>query len=663
MTTLIENALAQNRAEELGYDVWPHFVMPLFFDKLDLSRAKKPRIVMGGRGCGKTMLLRYLSHQSAFSRARASIPAEQLSHIGVYWRADTQFANTMTGGNVPDSTWRSAFQHSLAINVGSEILKSLISIATSSVNAFTEERVRNLDFSALRAFDSEIPSRFDELLAWLRGRDWGLQSWMNNPQTANPCVFLPTQPFLKGLIEIIQAQLLVLKSACICVYIDEYENLLKDQQRLINTLLKHSEPPLVFNLAMKRNGMKTKETVGEECITDIADYRTHDLDFLLSETQFSVYAAEILFIRLAFAKSGYDAEIDIESLKDPAALAKRRGSEYQAAILRKAEGIFPGLSQSQLASYVFEDSALVGALRRSIERRLKQLGFTSDADKFLPSEFKEAAIIVPALLHRKAAQPEAILLELGKLARGESNKFTGKTNWIHNNFYGCLLQLYAPYDRPCPIYAGFDSYISLASGNLRHFLELCHKGLRRIDTVASPDALSIPIDEQAEAAKQASTAFMTEVRGFGRLGNRLHAFILTLGSIFAIAHRRATQSEPEITHFGINRGTASLSEDDLDFFREALKWSVLNYTPATKLKDPLEPADNDWILNPIYAPYFHISFRKKRKLAISSDDIAVAIRGNPEQRRELLRRFSVTFGDGVGLEEPSLFSGGEMHAA
>ena len=57
----IQRAFVKNRAEELGYDVWKHFAVPPFYDRLDLADAKKPRII-GGRGCGKTMLLRYLSH-------------------------------------------------------------------------------------------------------------------------------------------------------------------------------------------------------------------------------------------------------------------------------------------------------------------------------------------------------------------------------------------------------------------------------------------------------------------------------------------------------------------------------------------------------------------------------------------------------------------------
>jgi hypothetical protein len=58
MATNIQGIFAKNRAEELGDDVWEQFVVPPFYDRLDLTTARKPRLIIGGRGCGKTMLLR-----------------------------------------------------------------------------------------------------------------------------------------------------------------------------------------------------------------------------------------------------------------------------------------------------------------------------------------------------------------------------------------------------------------------------------------------------------------------------------------------------------------------------------------------------------------------------------------------------------------------------
>src|SRR5712671_1179025 len=120
-----QSVLSKNRAEELGGDVWKHFVIPHFYPRLDLTTAKKPRLIIGGRGCGKTMLLRYLSHQSMFSKHRSRGAAEPPKHIGLYWRTDTQFANLMAKRDTPDDVWSAAFCHMAALVLGLEVLHSL----------------------------------------------------------------------------------------------------------------------------------------------------------------------------------------------------------------------------------------------------------------------------------------------------------------------------------------------------------------------------------------------------------------------------------------------------------------------------------------------------------------------------------------------------------
>src|SRR5205823_5161908 len=100
----LQKLLAINRAEELGYDVWEQFVIPPFYNLLSVGSTRKPQVIIGGRGCGKTMLLRYLSHESTFSRNRSEIPPAALRHIGLYWRADTQFASLMKRRGVEDDT-------------------------------------------------------------------------------------------------------------------------------------------------------------------------------------------------------------------------------------------------------------------------------------------------------------------------------------------------------------------------------------------------------------------------------------------------------------------------------------------------------------------------------------------------------------------------------
>jgi len=653
---VIQNVLTKNRAEELGYDMWEHFVLPPFYDLLDLQTARKPRLVIGGRGCGKTMLLRYLSHQTIFSPSRPSVPREASLNIGLYWKADTQFANAMYKRGVPEDTWRAAFMHMAALIIGIEVLSSLKSIATCRTPLLDHSELVKLNFRRLRAFDQGLPVAPEELAACLEEKLWGLESWVNDVRKVQEPQFLPGPKFILRLIETVRSQVATLKETVYLVYLDEYENLCGYQQEIINTWLKHTEPPLIFIPATKRRAFENRQTTGPESLSDIHDFRQHDLEkYLIDDKDFSVFAAEILFHRLALG-GVQGLPVNPADLRDPSKLEERKSSAYRKRVLASAERMFPGVSQHDLALGIFGDEALAKTLSNRIQSVLKRRGSRMPWRRFFRPSLPEASIISPALLCRRRVDPEKLAAEMDKAERGEQNQFTGSTGWIHNNFIGCLLQLYEPHFRACPVYSGFRAFCQLAQGNIRHFLELCHKatdiGLAKGGTVGA----AVPVADQAEAARQASAALLGEIRSFGRRGNQLYTFVLRLGSLFALAHQRPSQSEPEQNHFSIKGASIQLTQDDLDFFREAVKWSVLFEQRVTKKKQAYLPETVEYVLNPIYAPYFHISYRKRRRLELEADDVICLMRGSYDAVSALLKRFSREWEVEPAEMAPTLFS-------
>jgi hypothetical protein len=654
---ITRSALTKNRAEELGADVWINFVVPRFFDRLDLNTARKPRLIIGGRGCGKTMLLRYLSHQSMFSPHRGAIPQDAVSHIGLFWRADTQFASLMQKRAISDDIWESAFSHMAALVLGIEVLRSLESIAKSACEILTEDDLRKLDFSDLKAFDPELPTAPQALIETLRKRLWAFESWVSNVRTATTPLFLPGNKFLLSLIELIRNQIDGLGESTYFVYIDEYENLSPRQQMIVNTWLKHSEHPLIFNVAMKRNAFRVRQTLGNEMLSDIHDYRAHDLEKYLSE-EFELFAAEILFLNLSL-DGVLESPVDEKLLRDPARLPDRRGQEYSRRILASAQSLFPDVSQEDLARGVFEDKALAQKLEERIATALRKRGSGVSTGRFFRPAIPLASIVSPVLLHRPSLQPEEVASELDKYEHRKKSHFDDSHGWIHNNFIGALLLLYGPHSRVCPFYSGFHTFCHLARGSLRHLLELCHKSIDQASADLGSIAWPIEPNQQAEAARQASAAFLGEIRSFGALGNQLYGFVHRIGTLFELAQQRPSQSESERNHFAITSGHVALNDADWDFLNEASKWSVLFEEPGTKKKDSGTPESPEYVLNPIYAPYFHISYRKKRRIDLSTEEAIVLMRGSADEVKSLLSRYSKEWEVVPAEIIPGLFSNTE----
>lgn len=651
----VSNLLSKNRAEELGYDVWKHFVIPPFYNDLDLRGAQKPRLIIGGRGCGKTMLLRYLSHQSMFSPDRPEIPEGSTSHIGLFWRTDTNFASLMHDREISEDEWQAAFGHFAALLLGIEIIKSLKSIAQSKCDVLHVHDVANLQFSRLKAFDEELVGSPESVQKRLEEKLWQFESWVSNVRKIPSPRFLPGERFLLRMIEQVKEQIPSLAEAGFYVYVDEYENLQTYQQEVVNAWLKHSEHPLIFNIAMKRNAFRTLDTTGPQALSDIHDFRKYDLEDYILKDGAGVFLAEIVLSELSLA-GVTDLPIKVQHLHDPDKIEDRKEPAYREEVLRAVAEILPDVPHKELGAKVLTDKALSAKLLANIGHALEERGESANPDCFMSRDFPEASIIMPALLARSTNSSAEVLTELQKLSTGADNRFSGKAGWVHNNFIASLLQLYAPFNRACPFYAGFNTFIALSRGNIRHFLELCHKSFEQLGTETGGVLGTVDPELQAEAARQTSAAFLGEIRSFGPRGNNLHTFVLRLGSIFTLSHLRPSLSENEQSHFAVIAGDKDLAESDEEFLREAVKWSVLFEEKETKSKDPLLPISSDYVLNPIYAPYFHISYRKKRKLSLKTDQVICLIRGSYDEVATLFRDFSRKWKVSAIDSAPTLFS-------
>ena len=520
----LASALSSNRAEELGFDVWDRFVIPPKLNISEWGDTRKPRVIVGGRGCGKTMLLRYLSHESAFSTKRPSLDQSTLEHIGIYWRADTQFASLLQGRDQPEHLWRAAFGHLSALVLGRELLSALQSMAKSQLQLIVPHDLEELDFSSLSTRNLQLPTTLPKLVSFLDAALFEFEHWANDVDTIARPSFLPAPAFIRRLVDTVLVQLQQLHDIVFFAYIDEYENLTVLQQQVVNTWIKHSEPPLIFNLAMKRNGFKTRETLGEERLVEVHDYRPVDLEDFDQESEFPLFAAEILLLRFHNARVPLD-EFNPELLRDPLAVAHRRAPDYSQRVFGLSRELLPTWSKEGLAKQVFRDQALLRQLELRITNGLKLRGEpTITAAHFLrPERPTPAAVVVPALLARRRLSTQKIVEEFDKHCAGEPNGFQQGTHWLHNIFLASYLDLFASLVRTCPIYSGFDTYCHMSKGNVRHFLELCH---RAFATSRTTPPTVVSAEQQSEAASQVAVSLLPEVRSFGRLGNDLHSFLL-----------------------------------------------------------------------------------------------------------------------------------------
>lgn len=613
--------LANNRSEHIGMDVWEDFVLPFFYNKIDFN-SSFPLRLEGGRGSGKTMLLRYLSYHSRFSDNRSGIPKSELQAIGLYLRADTQFLRQLQKRGVEWDIWQSVFSHYINVCILTEIMSAILKISGADFANGYEFDADKITLSSLEVYGDNFEGMVADLCEQFRNERKRCELAVANPKLLEELIFLPDSS-LVDIIDEIRSKLNV-PELKFKVYFDEYENLLKYQQLIINTRMKHSEPPLIFNIAAKLNGVPHSETTGNESLSYKHDYTIENLDEHLAEESFECFAAEILFLRLSKSDKKYRDIFCEVQLNTNEGLGERNTKEYQNRVIKSAKALLPGKTHEQLAEDVFDQAKLYKKLLGEIDAGLKMKGSNLSSEKFVRRNNKKATIVSSSLLFRRQLSPESILQQLDLLDQGKENKFTGTTSWNQNFFIGSYLKLMRPFKAESSFYAGFDVYVSLACGNMRHFLELCRTAFSNF-TLTPGVEMSIDYRSQHISAMQTSEILFREISSFAPHGQRLKIFCGRLGDIFGLFQERNSQSEPEITHFNIRGGLQSLNQTEKEFLEEAEKWGIVYRTASTKGKSLDRKDDCDWVLNPIYAPYFFISYRKIRKTYFEAEEMKAII--------------------------------------
>lgn len=633
MKTNIDTAiLSKTRAEEHDADVWGEFFIPPYFERLGLKTATKSNYIIGKRGCGKTMLLKYFDYHTAFSDRRSSIPSDEISHIGVYWRVDTQFCSSLQHRGISEHQWQTVFESYFALYISIEIIRSLRAVATSAYEDFTEEDFDSLSFPSIPDFHPEYPSGAATLEKHLGKVRRLFSTWVSNVATTEQPLLPSGRTFLESLIEDIRNSP-KLNRASFYIYVDEIENLVPYQRRVLNTLLKHSQKPLILNFTSKERSQEN-QTTGSEWVNGTHDYRLLDLDKLLVEDERPLFFSEVFLANLDLAAGQNESEL-VKKLQAVDSIAERKESLHRESILSNMRNRFPSKPYKAFAKDAFAMDSLKRKLEERIDKALKSRNSKiKTSDFFTFQDTPEALVILPALLNRSSLEPENILNALKLYAETGSGQFS--SSWVQNNLVGALLELYRPYGRECPLYSGFDTLCTMSNNNLRNFLILCYKSLE-IAELKEEDDSSISIETQSRAAYEAADQLIKEIKTFGQFGEQLRIFVLRLGSIFRALQATPSMSEPEQNQFTINSGNRALDDSELRFLSEAIKYAILVERLETKTKGSVGSDIIDYQLNPIYSPYFQISYRRKRKLEISTLEFQVLYSGNEDEYRALAR--------------------------
>ena len=583
-----------HKAEWLGPRLFELFSAPNYFPQMTTSR---PCILVGGRGTGKTTVLRGLSYRGRFElEKRNAQSVRSWPYYGFYSRVDTNKVGAFKGLELTESQWLRHFGHYINLLMCVQVLRFLswFQATTQIPTDLHEDELRNV----ATAFSLQSPSNNEHLLQLLEHSLIEFEAHINNvADSTGTRLSLQGAPVALLLESVRRHEVFVDKR--FFFLIDEYENLEDYQQRLMNTLIKHSGELYSFKICVRELGWRVRNTLAEnEFLVSPADYIRIDIAEVMQGAQFEEFSHKVCQDRLAALVEGNSN--DVAEIRD---LLPSISEEEEARLL----GIEDHNLEILQALRKIAPREIVGSLSPMEIYLLEFWG--KSHNQSLREVFEDFQQNAEAWRTRLNNYRHALLFTLRRGRRG--------------------IQKY---------YAGWETFIQLSGGNIRFLLQLVEAGLAR--HLREGHGLDEPLSPamQTLAAQATGRANLTELEGISVRGAQLTKLLLGLGRVFGIMAASPEGHTPEVTQFEVvGAPERPTQQDEISaLLTAAVMHLALARRSGSKLGGEGETRDWDYMMYPIYAPFFNFSYRRKRKMHLTPDQVVALVDSPSRAIRQIL---------------------------
>jgi len=522
--------------------------------------------------------LKSLRFDAAETRLKPKeMSVEALPYFGIYVRINKNQARAFSGSELDESSRKRAFGHYFNALVGLELCRLTTWVEGQLESAFL------LDLSGVaEAYGLSNVKDARELGSSLEHEVAKLELFVNNGgRTAAPIFSIPEAP-IKRFAEALKSRLLQSKLLFCCV--DEYENLSEEQQAVLNTYIKHSEPPLSYKIGLRKFGLHTRQTIdsGDQIQTP-DDY----LEIDIAEEGFEPFAEHVAEHRL------------------------RRAREQGVEVPDNLRTFMPDLPFDEEAELLGCERITKTVLDRIATNCVDILEWAREmppSKLYFVGYWAEASGgDVCALAKEWKSAPDTWEVRLRN--HGYASLF-----WLSKGRKGARIRKY---------YAGVTTFLAMASGNIRYFLELIDVAINfQFEDSKGVGDGSIVLDPriQTEAARAVGKRRLAQLEGLSERGVALKRFVLAIGKVFFELARDPVGHAPEQNLFVVT-GYPGAVEEVAAVLREGIAHLAFEATPRTKATSEAEMRDDEYRLHPIFCAFFEFSHRKKRRITLSADSL------------------------------------------
>ncbi|QNK66680.1 hypothetical protein [Variovorax sp. PAMC26660] len=583
-------------------------------------KAVHSKYILGGKGSGKTHILRYYS----YTAARLRKPGEsgisvvrRLKFLAIFMRATALDAARFEVGTDRHSRWQTLFGVYLELRLVEGLLDALCDIKASSRDlvfddtAFVGVLARNVTDPELLRCDSLEDLR-DWVIEWRRIIDEAI----NNAAFTGKLDL--TIPFSVGSLclpvkDALSKWSKELQGIPLIYLIDEIENFSVDQQKVINSLLRYAEGKATFRITGRLYARKTFETIGGEENREGSEFRTTNLDLMLRKyPRYSEFAQKFVLKRITAA-------------------GERIGPKNI-----EPRQIFATLNFDEFCTSAFSVLG-IDELDNSFAEEFYSL-LSQFSERKQPNSSPEVAVSrlidgFPLILQKlnllrfcKEFDPEVDVCALAEKISEECISFLlGKKKGItYANAYGhykgdLFAQICKESKRLRMVpYAGFETFVSMSSSNPRNLLIILGRAyeIAAFREIEFGSGVPLSIELQTEAALEAARFIYERDTNHGSASDLARAATERLATILRTA--RYALNIPEVSPLVVSFSDTSLTAEARVTLEAALNYSFLIEIYSGRPDRNSEQIRRKMQLNPMLSPHWGLSTGRRGDLSLST---------------------------------------------
>lgn len=587
-----------------------------------------PILILGGKGSGKTHLMRYCSFElQKLMAGKEPLPnfISQNGYIGIYMRCEGLNAERFSGKGQTEEIWSGVFQYYMELYLAELLLVDVYEVIKESM---TQDQESALLVKIKALFDVLDPSAFTDfsgLLDHLKALRTDIDYNVNNcalTERLNFTISVTRGRMLFGIPHALREIFIELKDLLFLYLIDELENFSESQQRYVFTLVRERKEPVSFRVGARLYGIRTYSTFsGEEEIKEGAEYERVALDEMMRKNNsYPEFAKRLIATR-------------ISKLINPDLSAEELSSKLSSCFEQHEVNKFK-TDQVAFVAEKYSDSErpYFEILKRDILTHRKQLGALAPKDSSAIDSLVETIRMpeYPLLekfncfliyqswndgenLEAAAARIKDACVEF---ANGAKDTDYAQT---YGHFSGDMLAQLLRDARRDQEYVGLETFIIMSMGLPRNLLII----LRHVYNWAlfnneQPfQGGSISINSQQKGIMQAAEWFLRDARTKGAEGQMLQEAISRLAVFFRKVRFSAKPVECSLCSFSVDQG--KVNKETLDALNLAEKYSLLIAIVEGQRDRNSMRVDAKYQINSMLSPIWDLPISRRGSIPIQPD--------------------------------------------